>query len=1285
MTISAARVIAVGLLLLAALLLAVSVGPAGAQTPPNEEVGLVRLSIGGEGCESYETPERTAESPPQLVFSGLERCIRADSSDEFTVAAPHIVWQSDFEIQLTIESAETGTIGFDAECSEVSAAYSLTGTRRVTPSGDEISPLAVTIYGCGGVGIGTVSAVLKDGAAAILYSEGYPVYFLDEPAVTGESSFIPPAPTVRLSLSPAALRPGGHAKLTYNVSGLTSTYSGLFSISSANRSVVGFSIGCTVANTLSPRWSGRSSYSGTIAVYGCARGTVSLNWSVHQYIQGASKSGIVWAQDEPLSVTVSGPTVPLAPAPGNLRAASTSRTSITLSWNSVDGVSFYRVRYSIRRGVTAEKYTSSTSYLATGLSCGTSYAFTVDGHGRAYGNYQFNWGYARQVTGRTSSCGTSPPPRPAPTPVPTPTPTPRPNPTITISAGQSKAVEGDTLSFTLTASSAPTSKLTVNLSVTGGEAFFSGTRSLSVDIAANTTSVDLSLATTDDAVDEPDGIIKVTINSGSGYIVGRNSSDTVDVADNDPPAVSIARATGQADKVQEGSTLEFTLSATSAPTDAEGLDVTVNIQGGSKFLVNPTTTTTGNIGQGRTTGTLRLATEDDDKFESEERITLTVIAVGTTDYTVGSPSVAAVTVTSEDLQLPLRPTKNGEPKSGADGITLKWKPIDGVVKYRVNYGLFTTKTRIEFTTVETTRTSLEITLTCNNDYIFRVSAYGDGEEYRAVWGPNLELRVDSQLCKLDTPVVDVVPLPLLKALLRWRNIPDAASYTLQGRVVKVRTNEEAGWSTPGDGCCPWLEPEPGVQNGIVTSDKPNVTATILLDEILTKQEAYEFRVTAVPQANSTTRQASEGAIVVLVDNPIIQAHGYTTKTIGGQIDLEWNPIAGVTSYQVRARVLRTTDGKDHTQIGWRQDDSSVLPSYQGQNYENLSSSLSAYSITEYILSNEIYGVQLNYHLGGKKFYSARDVFVWTSNGFPQGRVATYPYFGHYADRIYRYRICTDTFPAAVADKWAQIIEHALENWETSTNGLVTVTRVSGQCRSLSEAQINSNRHGQDGEVRILGRPRAVLEMSTSIYKGCVWNPPGCVVSPGYDGEYRASKVIGYAEILLNAERWKNYDSDKLVMPDAVSFNTCFKNGTPDKMDNTPREDKFYAYAIIVHEGGHALGLSGAELDETARKIINDWLPEVNAAIRAVQIPVPSFRPLDLLTQLLGQDQIQIPEVIEMEYEASHPTVSSSVMNYDYEIPGFDHEPDCSPHPMDIMAVYALYQKIAFEEPHNANP
>ena len=36
------------------------------------------------------------------------------------------------------------------------------------------------------------------------------------------------------------------------------------------------------------------------------------------------------------------------------------------------------------------------------------------------------------------------------------------------------------------------------------------------------------------------------------------------------------------------------------------------------------------------------------------------------------------------------------------------------------------------------------------------------------------------------------------------------------------------------------------------------------------------------------------------------------------------------------------------------------------------------------------------------------------------------------------------------------------------------------------------------------------------------------------------------------------------------------------------------------------------------------------------------------------------------------------MNCDWEIPGYMRSfcaPDCSPHPMDIVAIYALYQTV----------
>ena len=50
------------------------------------------------------------------------------------------------------------------------------------------------------------------------------------------------------------------------------------------------------------------------------------------------------------------------------------------------------------------------------------------------------------------------------------------------------------------------------------------------------------------------------------------------------------------------------------------------------------------------------------------------------------------------------------------------------------------------------------------------------------------------------------------------------------------------------------------------------------------------------------------------------------------------------------------------------------------------------------------------------------------------------------------------------------------------------------------------------------------------------------------------------------------------------------------------------------------------------------------------------------------------------YSVAHPTIPESVLNYDDQaadranwITSGYKEPDCSPHPFDVMAIYALYQ------------
>ena len=80
---------------------------------------------------------------------------------------------------------------------------------------------------------------------------------------------------------------------------------------------------------------------------------------------------------------------------------------------------------------------------------------------------------------------------------------------------------------------------------------------------------------------------------------------------------------------------------------------------------------------------------------------------------------------------------------------------------------------------------------------------------------------------------------------------------------------------------------------------------------------------------------------------------------------------------------------------------------------------------------------------------------------------------------------------------------------------------------------------------------------------------------------------------------------------------------------------------MLHEIGHTFGMSGASIPAS-----------VLAAI-----------PTDLTT---------LPA-----YKVGYPVVRESIMNYDSKVYADDDagEPDCAPHALDVMAVWALYQQL----------
>ena len=215
-------------------------------------------------------------------------------------------------------------------------------------------------------------------------------------------------------------------------------------------------------------------------------------------------------------------------------------------------------------------------------------------------------------------------------------------PELSLSAG-SAVDEGGNATFTVTADPAPATDLTIAWTVAQSGEYLAapGAGSRTETLKAGKTSVALSVATMDDAADEADGSVSVTLGAGTGYTVATGKgSAAVAVRDNDEPVVSIAAGNG----VTEGSSASFTVSA--SPVPAAPLDLTLSVGQSGDFAASGetgsrtvTVPVTGSM-------TFEVATDDDGADEPDGSVTASVDAG--TGYTVAASPDNAATVAVSD-------------------------------------------------------------------------------------------------------------------------------------------------------------------------------------------------------------------------------------------------------------------------------------------------------------------------------------------------------------------------------------------------------------------------------------------------------------------------------------------------------------------------------------------------------------------------------------------------------------------------------------------------------------
>ena len=249
-------------------------------------------------------------------------------------------------------------------------------------------------------------------------------------------------------------------------------------------------------------------------------------------------------------------------------------------------------------------------------------------------------------------------------------------PELTIAATPTTATEGAANAvFTITASIAPKSDLTVALSVTeapgsGDDGFVSmaneGAQSLT--FTAGNTGATYTVGIVNDGINEADGSVTVMLSAndqsmtGQEYTVSTTTGDdsaTVMISDDDIPQISIAVHASSMPTVTEGADAVFTVTASPEPYRDLTINLNVPTAADSTFLdVNPAATLTLSANTGGITYSFAtegdLVDEGDSTGNGQGRITVSIddtMAVGFYEA-APDPDDSSATVTIEDDDTP---------------------------------------------------------------------------------------------------------------------------------------------------------------------------------------------------------------------------------------------------------------------------------------------------------------------------------------------------------------------------------------------------------------------------------------------------------------------------------------------------------------------------------------------------------------------------------------------------------------------------------------------------------
>ena len=258
--------------------------------------------------------------------------------------------------------------------------------------------------------------------------------------------------------------------------------------------------------------------------------------SYHVRISASNSFG-----EGPVAKVVGTPRPPdLPPAPGNF-VVTPGDGKLTLSWSTVTDAAGYDVQHRVKNEAIPDPWPwtdvgTSTSHTIMNLENDTIYIVRVRARNAS--------GYGGLVAREQG--------------------TPSTQPLITVFSVTSPITEGMAADFTVTAMPAPAESLTVNISLTGGEGFVTGTLPTSVTIPSGLTTASVSVDTEDDKIDEDLATVTASVVAGSGYRLGSDASAQVDIDDNDDAPIGIKLTVTPIEVLEDAGLTSVTVTA--APT-----------------------------------------------------------------------------------------------------------------------------------------------------------------------------------------------------------------------------------------------------------------------------------------------------------------------------------------------------------------------------------------------------------------------------------------------------------------------------------------------------------------------------------------------------------------------------------------------------------------------------------------------------------------------------------------------------------------------------------------------